>query len=615
MISAYTIEAIKQAANVVEVVGDYVKLKKSGTDYEACCPFHNEKSPSFKVHPVKGIYKCFGCGTSGDAIEFVMKHQNKTYPEALEILAKRYNIPIEEDKPQPKRTYKRPQQPKFDLSPLALTYFISRKISGQILADFKVCTKLEWMPKSKAEVEAICFNYFRDGELINVKYRAKDKDFKLEKDAELIFYNLDSLKGAKYAVIVEGEIDALSVAQSGFKNGIVSVPNGANVTGAMKLEYLDNCYKEFEHIKQIVIFTDNDEAGRRLRDELGRRLGYDRCYMVTDYKGCKDANEILVKHDADAVLNAITSATEFPIEGIVNVDDIYKDVHSFYVNGYPNGFKCGIPNFDNLLQFMLGQFTVITGTPGAGKSEFTDYIITELARVHEWRFAVCSFENQPSSLHVTKLMEKCIGKSFSKRYDENDRISPNEFEESINFVADRFNFININTIEVTLDGILEKCAELVLRRGIKGVLIDPWNYIEYKAQNGQSETKYVSDALTKIKAFCIRYNVHLFLIAHPTKMPKVNGKYEVPNLYSISGSAHFYNKADNGIVVYRDTETVQIYVQKVRYSWLGKIGMAEFKYNIDRRKYEAIGEPDPFMKQIPDNPHAGINKKISDIPF
>jgi twinkle protein len=364
MISAYTIEAIKQAANVVEVVGDYVKLKKSGTDYEACCPFHNEKSPSFKVHPVKGIYKCFGCGTSGDAIEFVMKHQQKTYPEALEILAKRYNIPIEEDKPQPKRVYKRPQMPKFDLSPLALTYFTSRKISGQILADFKVTTKVEWMPKTKSEVECICFNYFRGGELINVKYRAKDKDFKLEKDAELIFYNLDSLKNAKYAVIVEGEIDALSVAQSGFKNGIVSVPNGANVTGAMKLEYLDNCYKEFEHIKQIVIFTDNDEAGRRLRDELGRRLGYDRCYMVTDYKGCKDANEILVKHDADAVLEAITSATEFPIEGIVSVDDIYKDVHSFYVNGYPNGFKSGIPNFDNLLQFMLGQFTVITGTPG-----------------------------------------------------------------------------------------------------------------------------------------------------------------------------------------------------------------------------------------------------------
>jgi DNA primase len=120
MISEYTISAIKQAINVVEVVSDYIKLKKSGTDYEACCPFHDEKSPSFKVHPVKGIFKCFGCGTSGDAIEFVMKHQQKTYPEALEILAKRYNIPIEEDKPQPKRVYKRPQQPKFDLSPLAL---------------------------------------------------------------------------------------------------------------------------------------------------------------------------------------------------------------------------------------------------------------------------------------------------------------------------------------------------------------------------------------------------------------------------------------------------------------------------------------------------------------
>jgi twinkle protein len=478
------------------------------------------------------------------------------------------------------------------------------------------------MPKTKSEVEAICFNYFRDGELINVKYRAKDKDFKLEKDAELIFYNLDSLKNAEIGIIVEGEIDALSVAESFLlypeytnKMGIVSVPNGANVTGVMKLEYLDNCYEAFEHLKEIIIFTDNDEAGIRLQNELGRRLGYHRCKVAKHVQGCKDANEVLVKHSANEVLKCITGRVEFPIEGIVSVDDIYKDVHSFYVNGYPNGFKCGIPNFDNLLQFMLGQFTVITGTPGAGKSEFTDYIITELARVHEWRFAVCSFENQPASLHVTKLMEKHAGKSFADRYDKDHRMNTTEYEDAINFVSDNFYFVNINTIDVTLDGILEKCAELVTRKGIRGVLIDPWNYIEYKAQNGQSETKYVSDALTKIKAFCIRYNVHLFLIAHPTKMPKVNGKYEIPNLYSISGSAHFYNKADNGIVVYRDTETVQIYVQKVRYSWLGKIGMAEFKYNIDRRKYEALGEPDPFMKQIPDNPRAGITKKDDSVPF
>jgi len=371
MISTYTIEAIKQAANVVEVVGDYVKLKKSGTDYEACCPFHNEKSPSFKVHPVKGIYKCFGCGTSGDAIEFVMKHENKTYPEALEILAKRYNIPIEEDKPQPKRVYKRPQQPKFDLSPLALTYFTSRKISGQILADFKVCTKLEWMPKSKAEVEAICFNYFREGELINVKYRAKDKDFKLEKDAELIFYNLDSLKGAEIGIIVEGEIDCLSVAESfllypeyAAKMGIVSVPNGANVTGVMKLEYLDNCYQSFDHLKEIIIFTDNDDAGIRLRDELGRRLGYHRCKVAKHLQGCKDANEVLVKHNANEVLKCITGRTEFPIKGIVNMNNIHDQVLSFFLNGYPDGYKTGIPNLDDMFQIMLGDLTIITGTPG-----------------------------------------------------------------------------------------------------------------------------------------------------------------------------------------------------------------------------------------------------------
>jgi twinkle protein len=623
MISAYTIEAVKQAMNVVEVVGDYVKLKKSGTDYEACCPFHNEKSPSFKVHPIKGIYKCFGCGTSGDAIEFVMKHQQKTYPEALEILAKRYNIPIEEDKPQPKRVYKRPQMPKFDLSPLALTYFTSRKISGQILADFKVTTKVEWMPKTKSEVECICFNYFRGGELINVKYRAKDKDFKLEKDAELIFYNLDSLKNAEIGIIVEGEIDALSVAESFLlypeyaqKMGIVSVPNGANVTGVMKLEYLDNCYEAFEHLKEIIIFTDNDEAGIRLRDELGRRLGYHRCKVAKHLQGCKDANEVLVKHSANEVLKCITGRTDFPIKGIVNMNNIHDQVLGFYLNGYPDGYKTGIPNLDDMFQIMLGDLTIITGVPSHGKSEFTDYMMTELSRKYKFLWAISSFENQPVSLHATKIMQKYVGKAFDFRKDPENRMTKTEFDDAFNFTANNFIFIDIETADITIDGLLEKFTELVVRRGINGVLIDPWNRIESKKQRGQNEGEYINDCLTKVKNFAKKNNVHVFLIAHPTKMPKVNGRFEVPNMYSISGSANFYNQTDNGITVYRDLDdSVSVFIQKIRFDWLGKIGECRFLFDKYKRRYIPDGEPEPTMTHIPDNPRAGIIKKDNSVPF
>jgi twinkle protein len=338
--------------------------------------------------------------------------------------------------------------------------------------------------------------------------------------------------------------------------------------------------------------------------------------MVTDYKGCKDANEILVKHDANAVLEAITSATEFPIEGVVELGDIYKDVLDFYEKGYPNGYKIGIPSLDDMFKIMLGNLTIITGIPSSGKSEFTDYMMCELSRNHGWMWGVCSFENQPVSIHVTKVMEKYVGKSFDFRYDTNHRMSKGEFETSYLFVNEYFNFIDIETANITLDGLLSKFAELVLRRGIRGVLIDPWNRIEVQKEKGISDNDYINQCLTKIKNFALKYKVHVFLIAHPTKLPKVNGKYEVPNLYSISGSAHFFNQTDNGITVYRDLDnSVSINIQKIRHAWLGKVGQCMFSYDTMIRKYIAHGEPDPTIKFIPDNPHAGITKKEDSVPF
>ena len=96
MIPQDTVNRILDTAQIVDVVGDFVTLKKRGSNYQACCPFHNEKTPSFSVSPSKGIYKCFGCGKSGTAVGFVMEHENMTYVEALKYLAKKYNIEVVE---------------------------------------------------------------------------------------------------------------------------------------------------------------------------------------------------------------------------------------------------------------------------------------------------------------------------------------------------------------------------------------------------------------------------------------------------------------------------------------------------------------------------------------
>lgn len=575
-------EEIRAKADTVQFISEYVKLKKNGAGYVGLCPFHNEKSDSFHVSN-KG-YKCFGCGKSGtDAVAFIIELQNLNYIQALKFLSEKYNIPIEEET----KSYVKPTPRLQTLPTETITYFEKRGISNNTVLRFGITQCNEWMPKAGKEVPAICFNYIRNDEIVNIKFRAKDKDFKLNKNSELIFYNLDSIKNETTAIIVEGEIDCLSLHEAGIYN-VVSVPNGAG-TGQLQLKYLDNCWQQFEDKTQIILFTDNDEPGRSLQDELARRLGKDRCYKVTYPEGCKDANEILLKHGRPMLQTIIDEAKRWPIDGVITMDDVYDKVCDYYLNGYPKGCEAGIGEFDSLLSFTGGQLTIVTGSPGSGKSEFIDYISTRLARNHNWKFAICSFENQ-ADIHVTKLMEKFIGLSFNHRKDSSQRMDKAQFEEGI-FLTDKyFSFINILQIEVTIQSILDKIRELVLRNGVNGVVIDPWNYIEHKVPPGYSETQYISEALTLITEFAKRNDVHIFLVAHPKKLVKDKGQYPIATMYDIAGSAHFFNKTDNGISIHRDfsNNVVTAYIQKVRFSWIGKIGFTSFEFDTFTRQYKQI---------------------------
>ena len=574
-------QLLKNQIEIISLIEQYVKLKRTGTNAVGLCPFHQEKTPSFNVSNDKGIYTCFGCGKTGDVIQFIMEHQSKSYYQAITFLADKYNIELDLKK----KVYDRPVERLTKLSETNIKYFENRGISNNTLLRFNVTESTEWMPKAQKEVSAVCFNYYRDEELINIKYRAKDKDFKLAKNAELIFYNIDAIKDTTTAIIVEGEIDALTLYECGHYN-VVSVPNGAG----NNLQYLDNCYKYFENKTKVIIATDNDEPGNNLCEELARRIGKEKCYKVLYPDDCKDINDVLVKHNKAIVDNVINKATCFPIEGIHTMDDMYEDVCNYYLNGYPKGSETCITGLDELLTFAGGQITMITGVPGSGKSEFLDYIMTKLAMNHRWNWGVCSFENQPSAFHVTKLQEKVTGKAFQFRDEPEYRLNEDEFRYSIGVIDEHFSFININKVDVTVDGIIDKARELVHRKGIKGLIIDPWNYIEHKVPPNQTETQYISESLTKFKAFALLSNIHIFIVAHPTKIAKSKdtGEYEVPTLYNISGSAHFFNKTDNGICMHRSFKPpflVTCYVQKVRYSWLGRVGNAAFTYDIKKRQY------------------------------
>lgn len=474
------------------------------------------------------------------------------------------------------------------VSDKVLTWFAGRGISNNTLLRFQITEGTEFMPQVNKERNCICFNYFRDEKLINIKFRDSEKNFKLSKGSELIFYNLDAIKDEKECIICEGEIDCLSFYEAGIYN-VVSVPNGA--AKGQKLEYLDNCIEYFLDKDKIILAVDNDAAGNGLRDELMRRLGREKCFIVEYPEGCKDANDVL-KIGKEKVKELITSAYQLPIEGIEQAKDIDDALMDIFNNGYPFGVKTGSHGLDKKISWRLGELTVITGTPGAGKSTFLNNILVKLANRHEWRVAMFSPEKQPNEILTAELMEIFIGKSF---YNVNDRFKMTGQELTVGkkFTNDHFWFMKIDEIDVTLDGILEKCLELVKRNGINCLVIDPWNYIEHKIPAGYTETQYISEALTKIKRFKDVYKVHVFLIAHPKKLSKnKDGKYDVPTLYDISGSAHFFNKCDNGLVLYRDYQNniTEVHIQKIRWSFIGEVGDVKFNYDIHTKIFTEQNE-------------------------
>ena len=574
------LEDLKKSVSIENIISSFIKLKKTTSGGVGLCPLHNEKTPSFNVNYKKNTFKCFGCGKSGDAIDFISLHNNVGFLDAVRTVAKLSNFNLEDDNREVVKPIPRLEK----LSSKFLKNFEEvRKISNNTLLRFGVTEATEWMPKAQKEIHVICFNYIRNNEVVNIKFRGANKDMKLAKDAELIFYNLDAIQNKTDCVIVEGEIDCLSMYEADIHN-CVSVPNGAN----SNMRYIDNCYEYFLKKTKIILALDNDAPGLKLRDELICRFGNDRCYIVEFPVDCKDANDVLVKHGKKCLSKLIDDAIPIPIEGLTDSKERTTRLLDLYDNGVPKGTPSGIMGLDDYIRFQTGLVTTITGSPSSGKSEFLDNICANLAIRENWKFGIFSFENQPTELHDAKLAEKIAGKSFSYRKDGSNRIDKETLKLVMNELCDKFKIIDKSKVDITLDGILAKAEELVYKFGIKGVVIDPYNKILHNITGGMTETNYINNFMTRITAFAQKFNVHIFLVAHPAKPSKGNlGKSEKPTLYSISGSANFYNQTDNGIVIHRDRESkiVDVDIQKIRFSEQGQEGFVSFTFDTMTRQY------------------------------
>jgi twinkle protein len=274
---------------------------------------------------------------------------------------------------------------------------------------------------------------------------------------------------------------------------------------------------------------------------------------------------------------------------ITRITDIFSDFWNLYQGGGPaRGASTGWPGLDAYYTVRPGEWTLITGIPGHGKSSFLDNLIVNLARDKDWKFLVFSAENQPVVRHAAGLASIYIGKPFGP--SERARMDREDWSYAGAFLDTQIAFLDPAFMDCTLDWILSAAREEIQYRGLNALVIDPWNELDHSRPAGMTETEHISAALSKIRRFAREHSVHIFVVAHPTKLQRDrtlegnSNTYPVPTPWDVAGSAHWRNKADNCLTVWRDVtdelHETHIHIQKIRFREVGRVGVCKMYYDL-----------------------------------
>lgn len=588
-----------------------IKLSRRSGSEKTKCPQcsdgrKNKADKPLSVNVTTGEYCCHNCGWKGNVRSFTAKREFKKFAKPSPEMLK--NIELKDN---------------------VVKWFGERAISRGTLDKFMVYVKEEWMPQTEKKENCICFPYFKDGEMVNVKYRTGRKDFKLHKDAELVFFNLQSIGEKKHCIIVEGEIDCMAGYEAGIgheliadadgemiaddfaKWAIVSVPNGAS-KGNQKLEYLDNCAEWFVGLHEIVIATDGDEAGQMLAQELIRRLGVERCQTVSypieevvptkegGKRRCKDFNEVLQYLGKPVVKNIVSNALSIPVEGIYEMGDIFPSMLENWRNGVPLAPTTRFPETDEYWRWKKGDIALFTGYANWGKTFYVLQMMLTKSIWDGWKWGVFCPENYPANDFYDDLVEMYVGKWLRE-------MSEQEYVDACKFIGDHIFYVYPEDSH-DINSIHEKFRYLVMKKGIDGVLVDPFNQLDHNQSSYQREDIYLSSILKDIKRFALLNAISYNIVAHPKNPQYQEGKVlPVVDSYDIHGGSMFANKVDLLISYHRprfhedkNSPQVEVYVQKVKRKRTGgKLGNFPLTLDWKKKRYMQDDGYSPCDPKLP----------------
>lgn len=466
-----------------------------------------------------------------------------------------------------KKEYVLPPEYPVNLPEPLVQYMKGRGFTEGTMRLFGLTATTQYFPQIGREAGSLSIPYKTpDGVIRNWKHRDANKNFIMEKDALKLLFNLNMINDSTdYLYIFEGEFDCMAAVQCGITQS-VSVPNGATLQNN-NLDYIGSSYEYISFKKKFIICTDDDTAGKKLREEIADRMGRQNCTYVS-FGDFKDANKFLQENGLDELKRKLQKEQEkFPIFGVVDIysqkEEILKYNFSDHIN-YSTGFK----GCDDKWKVSFPEWTVVTGSPGSGKSEVVEQIIVNLNRKLSAPCAMFVPESTPIEQHFDRILQKMLCQS---------NLTENQKEMYFDYMAENFYWIDEDIEGIDMKKTLSIFAQLATEKGIKIFYIDPFNYL--KDLYGGIDA--IGHALTLLTKFVKNYNAHVFLVAHPKKPTRnKDGMYADFTLYDIANSADFYNKTFNGLVIKRlydqqspsGTDLINVSVEKVKKRANGRAG-------------------------------------------
>ena len=577
-----------------------IRLRRRSGQEKTACPQcsesrRNKKDPCLSVNITEGTYNCHHCGWKGNVKAFGRKETRKEFAKPSPDMLKNA-----------------------ELNEKIINYCKGRGLSEETLKKFFIHGKSEYMPQTQKNESCIVFPYLRGSEVVNAKYRDAKKNFRLVKDAELIFFGMHTLQGKRCAIITEGEFDCMAAYEAGFGQdyepeanqdgevvehelgrwAVLSVPNGAS-RGSQQLEYLDNCSDWLVGIDEFIIATDNDVPGNELKKELIRRLGAEKCRVIDwtllksnvspflgDSKPCKDLNEVLVVFGKEAVKTLLNASNAIPIDGIYSVDDIFDQMITSFRAGVQLAPTTRFTKMDEYFRWKKGDINLFIGYANWGKTLFALQIMLTKSIWDGWKWAIFCPENYPANDFYDDIVEMYVGKWLNQMTEE-------EYTTACRFINEHIFYVYPDD-DHDINSIHEKFKYLILKKGVDGVMIDPFNQLDKNQKAYERDDQYLSSALKDIKRFALVNHISYNIVTHP-KNPSYQDGRQLPlcKVYDIAGGAMWANKCDQVISYHRprfhedpNSKEVEIHILKLKRKRTGgQLGSFELYLNWQQKRF------------------------------